>query len=119
MWPSIGAGRFRAEGRCGSSGLVWARGIPSSGRYTMTLWGRLEECGYAAAARPFRLHVTIGRVKQIAHEDAAQMRAVLDTVSLAVPRWLVGRVVLYESRLSTRGSTYHVLTSWPLRARPA
>jgi len=79
--------------------------------------GRLEECGYPAADRPFRPHVTIGRVKRVGQADATHIRVVLDTVPLAVPRWTVGRVVLYESRLSTRGSTYHVLTSGPLSSR--
>lgn len=106
----------------GSLRVIWlgvGEGYPQLLALHDDVVGRLEECGYPAAARPFRPHVTIGRVKQIAHEDATQIRAVLDTVSLAVPRWLVGRVVMYESRLSTRGSTYHVLTSGPLRARPA
>ena len=80
--------------------------------------GHLKESGYAVAARPFRPHVTIGRVTRLGHADASQIRAVLETISLAVPRWLVGRVVLYESRLSSRGSTYHVLTSGPLGSRP-
>ena len=79
--------------------------------------GRLEECGYPAADQPFRPHVTIGRVKRVGQADATQIRAVLDTIPLAVPKWTVGRVVLYESRLSTRGSTYHVLTSGPLGSR--
>ena len=81
--------------------------------------GRLKDSGYAVAARPFRPHVTIGRVKHLGHADASEIRAVLETIPLAVPRWHVGRVVLYESRFSSRGSTYDVLTSGPLRSRPA
>ena len=73
--------------------------------------GRLKGCGHAVAARPFRPHVTVGRVKQIGHAEATQVRTALETIPLAVPSWRVGRVVLYESRLSRRGPTYHVLTS--------
>jgi 2'-5' RNA ligase len=73
--------------------------------------GRLKESGDAVAARPFRPHVTIGSVKHLGHADASQIRAVLETIPLAVPTWLVGRVVPYEGRLSSRGSTYDVLTS--------
>ena len=80
--------------------------------------GRLKESGFAVAARPFRPHVTIARVKYLGHTDASQIRAVLETIPLAVPRWHVGRVVLYESRLSSCGSTYDILTSGPLRSQP-
>lgn len=80
--------------------------------------GRLNESGHAVTARPFRPHVTIGRVKHLGPTDARQVRSVCETIPLAVPRWCVGRVALYESRLTPRGSTYHVLTSGPLGSPP-
>ena len=80
---------------------------------------RLQGRREAVAARPFRPHVTLGRLKRVGRADAIQVRAVLETIPLAVPSWLVGRVVLYESRLCSIGPTYHVLTSGPLASRPA
>ena len=69
--------------------------------------GRLKESGFAVAARPFRPHVTIGRVTRTWDMRTPARSARSSRRSpLAVPRWLVGRVVLYESRLSSRGSTY-------------
>ena len=80
---------------------------------------RLQGRREAVAARPFRPHVTLGRLKRVGRADAIQVRAVLETIPLAVPSWLVSRVVLYESRLCSSSPTYHVLTSGPLASRPA
>lgn len=76
---------------------------------------RVARFGLSADAKPFRAHVTIGRVKRARHADTPGIRSVLDTMPLDATRWLVDRVVLYESRLSSQGSTYHVLTRGSLR----
>ena len=110
LFPSRGAPRVVWLGVCD--------GHSQLGALYDEVAGRLERCGYAAAARPFRPHVTIGRVKRTGPANATQIRAALETIPLAVPRWLVQRVVLYESRLSARGSTYHLLTSGPLGSQP-
>jgi 2'-5' RNA ligase len=79
---------------------------------------RLEACGVAAPMRPFHPHATIGRMKRAGRADAGLIRTVLDTIPVDVPRWLVGRVVLYESRLSAAGASYHLLTSGALGPLP-
>ena len=79
---------------------------------------RLERFGVAAPMRPFYPHATIGRMKGVGRADARLIRTVLETIRVDVPRWLVGRVVLYESRLSAAGASYHILTSGALGSLP-
>jgi 2'-5' RNA ligase len=76
--------------------------------------GRLQRCGVACDMRPFRPHVTIGRVKRASRSDGSSMRAVLWGLRPDVPPWVVDHVALYEARLSPQGSTYRVLASAPL-----
>lgn len=58
------------------------------------------------------------RGREAAPKTRLRIRAVLETARLEVPRWLVDRVVLYESRLSSSGPSYHTMTSGLLGAPP-
>lgn len=70
----------------------------------------LAAAGVPPEERPFRLHLTLGRVR----EGKADARAAL--AALAPPRgeWRVDRFQLIESRLGPAGPTYTVLESFPM-----
>ena len=77
---------------------------------------RLASVGCPPETRPFRAHLTLGRMKQWpARSRHAVVRALSD-VRPETPRWVIDRVTLYESRLTPRGARYHVLESAPLPA---
>ena len=68
---------------------------------------RLEPAGFDPDTRPFRAHLTLGRVKRLVGVSGGELRAVLAEHEPEPARWVVDRVTLYESRVSYRGATYH------------
>lgn len=73
---------------------------------------RLDAIGLPREDRPFRAHLTIGRVKG---PTGARLRAALAAARDAeAGRCTVSRVTLFESHLSPRGSTYSVVATSPL-----
>ena len=72
---------------------------------------RLAPVGFAPETRPFRAHLTLGRVRRQAAISGPALRAMLSGCGHETARWVVGRVTLYESRMSFRGATYHVVQS--------
>ena len=70
---------------------------------------RLEPLGFAPERRTYSAHLTVGRVRHARAPSGAQMREALQAVVVSSGRWLVDRVVLYESRLSSTGSSYQVV----------
>jgi 2'-5' RNA ligase len=78
---------------------------------------RVEEgvvrAGFAAADRPFRPHLTLGRVRGRAHPDLA-------AAALATAPFRVSEVVLFRSELRPRGAVHTPLERIPLGGeRPA
>ncbi len=75
---------------------------------------RLASVGFAPETRPFRAHITLGRMKRW----PARSRRDVDRALLAVgpegAGWLVDRLTLYESRRLQYGARYRVLESTPL-----
>jgi 2'-5' RNA ligase len=73
---------------------------------------RLETIGLPREDRPFRPHLTLGRVKGPAGQ---QLRHALEAARDAeVGRCTIDKVTLFDSRLSPRGSTYSVVAVSPL-----
>ena len=73
---------------------------------------RLEAIGLPREDRPFRAHLTIGRVKA---PTGPRFREALSAArNVAVGRCIVRGVTLFESRLSSSGSTYSVVATSPL-----
>ena len=72
---------------------------------------RLALVGFEPETKPFRAHLTLGRVKRRASISSRALRAVLSGCEAETARWAVTRVTLYESRMSFRGATYHVVES--------
>jgi RNA 2',3'-cyclic 3'-phosphodiesterase len=73
---------------------------------------RLDAMGVPRDDRPFRAHLTVGRVK--APTGPRFREALAAARDAAVGRCPVDRVTLFESRLSPRGSTYSVVATSPL-----
>jgi len=70
---------------------------------------RLRLAGFRQEVRSYRAHLTVGRVKQLSTAAAGPMRRAVGNVEIASHDWTVERVVLYESQLSPKGSTYRVV----------
>jgi 2'-5' RNA ligase len=67
---------------------------------------RLEQVGVAREARPFRPHLTIGRVKE---SGGLRSGWLADLAATPVARVRLTRVTLFESRLSAKGPEYNAL----------
>jgi 2'-5' RNA ligase len=67
--------------------------------------------GVAAEERPFRAHLTLGRMRQEARPE--QLRALGDALAGAAPpaplEWEAGRPTLFQSTLTPRGPVYRAL----------
>ena len=96
----------------GSPRVVWL-GVGEGGAELRNLHAetqeRLEPLGFAPERRPYSAHLTIGRVKQAKAASGARMREVLQATIVPSSRWLVDRVILYESRVSSKGASHHVV----------
>jgi 2'-5' RNA ligase len=74
--------------------------------------GELEREGFEFDKKPFRGHITLGRVKKEAkRKHRLELGKYLKKqAELEIPqRWLVDRVVIYESQLGSAGSEYKVI----------
>ena len=107
-----GAGAFPKPGR---ARVVWI-GAASGGEDLVGLAGAvagaLGPIGYEAEQRPFHPHLTVARLK--VPDDVGAVLAALGPEAVGEV-FTVGEVLLYESRLSPKGSTYSVLERFPLR----
>ena len=73
----------------------------------------LEPLGFAPERRPFRGHVTLGRVRS--PRGFAPLARELDAAAGATfGRWTASHVVLYRSHLRRTGSVYEALAVLPL-----
>ena len=96
--------------------VVWA-GVPVGAAALATLAGRIDAAmaalGFAPEGRPFRAHLTLGRVRSprgtaplAAHIAGAGPEAFGD--------WTAREVRLYRSHLRPSGATYEVVGAWAL-----
>ena len=116
FWVALsGAGAFPLAG---IPRVIWF-GLAAGGAELRTLHAevetRMEPLGLRPERRPYHAHLTIGRVKRATPAVGARIRDALRAVTLPPIRWLVDRVVLYESRLSSAGGSYYVLSHTTLR----
>ena len=109
-----GIGTFPVRG---TPQVVWA-GIGDGRAGFVALAGevsrRLAAAGVAPEGRPYRPHVTIGRVRDAAGLRAERWLDGMTTIPLG--RLTVRVVTLFESRLSPRGPAYVPLLDTPLDA---
>lgn len=80
------------------------------------LAGRLNRYGLETPSRPFRPHLTLGRVNRTVTDLGTALRSFVRAQVAANTRWRVGRVSLYESRLSPGGPAYRVVECESLRS---
>lgn len=78
--------------------------------------GRLASIGFDPEERPFRAHLTVGRVKQITRAAGETLRQAMAAATIPRGRWHVGDATLYRSTLSSAGPTYAPLVRSPFEA---
>ncbi len=107
-----GVGTFPPSGPPRVIWLGVSEGGPQLGALARAVNQRLDAIGLPREDRPFRAHLTIGRVKGPVGLRLREALAALREV--AVGRCTIARVALFESRLSPRGSIYSVVAASPL-----
>ena len=70
---------------------------------------RLVTAGFGPEARRFLVHLTLGRVNRKIAVSGPDLRTMLSQHEPETARWTVDRVTLYESRVSFRGATCHLV----------
>jgi 2'-5' RNA ligase len=95
--------------------VVWVGVDPEGSLDRLAGWveDRVVESGLPAERRPFRVHLTLGRVRsERGHVPREALAARSEQVYGAVP---VERIVVFESRLTPTGARYTPLDTVPLR----
>lgn len=109
---AAGVGAFPSAAR---PKVVWAGIEGSLDALVASIEHGLVALGHPPEARPFRAHVTLGRVRR--PRALGVLRAAIE--GLGRPRfgaWTAREVVLYRSHLRSTGSVYEVLAQVPLSA---
>ena len=96
--------------------IIWtgfdAHGGDVLGLLQKTIEKEMEELGFAADPRPFQPHITIGRVKS---DATVSLAAVTDALQGHVfGKSHIRDIALFESRLTSMGPVYDVLSRFPL-----
>jgi RNA 2',3'-cyclic 3'-phosphodiesterase len=96
--------------------VVWAGivdGLRELGLLASGVADALEPLGFAPERRPFRGHVTLGRVRS--RRGFSPLARELDAAArVTFGRWTASHVVLYRSHLRRTGSVYEALAVLPL-----
>jgi 2'-5' RNA ligase len=111
-----GTGAFPGDRRIR---VVWAgvaRGGEALAALAAALEGATEPLGFAPERRPFRPHVTLGRVRL--PKPAPDLAAALQhRRGAALGAWTPAAVTLVESLLGPSGARYRPARRWPFAAR--
>ena len=106
--------RFRGIGAFPNPGrarVIWA-GIVEGAEELTEMAARVEAAcethGFEREGRPFRAHVTLGRVRRPAANPALEA-AMGEQVELELGEARVDRALLMKSELSRGGAVYHIL----------
>jgi 2'-5' RNA ligase len=100
----------------GAPRVIWigdSRGTTPAEAVQRELAERLKAVGVPAETRPFRAHLTLGRFRESGGREDGQVIREL-TVEPIGPL-LVDHLTLYESHLSSRGSSYDALVRVALK----
>jgi RNA 2',3'-cyclic 3'-phosphodiesterase len=91
--------------------VIWAGvpgGAPELPALAAAVEGAMAPLGFPAEARPFRAHVTIGRVRT-PRPAPALAAALAAAARMPFGRWTAAEVVLYRSQLRPSGAVHSVL----------
>ena len=98
--------------------VIWA-GVHSGGSHLERLYAALsrvlEETGFKTDNRPFKSHVTIGRIKS--GDAAAVIECLEESDKEVFGRSKIRDLLCYRSDLHAAGADYHLLWSLPLLGR--
>ena len=112
-----GTGSFGPGGRIR---VVWA-GVEEVTGALAGLQAAIEEglvpLGFPKEDRPFHPHLTLGRLRDPA-KDEALAASLAGLAEFDGGAFLADRVVLYSSVLTPSGPVYGVVQTWPLEALP-
>jgi 2'-5' RNA ligase len=76
----------------------------------------LAVVGFEPERRPFRPHLTLGRVRdEIPTRQRAEIEVAVGKMAVPPSAWRTAQVSLMRSRLTTAGASYEVLATFPLR----
>jgi len=101
--------------------VIWAGitdGLRDLGSLAAAVERAVEPLGYAPERRPFRGHVTLGRVRS-PRGFGRLARAIEGGKRTGYGTWKVSHVVLYQSHLRSTGSVYEPLATLSLAASVA
>jgi 2'-5' RNA ligase len=97
--------------------VVWAGivvGVAELAELAAAIERALGPLGFPSEARPFRGHVTIGRVRSPRGRERLA-NAVTTAAALELGAWKVREAVLYRSHLRPGGAVYEALARLPLK----
>ncbi|HTM03213.1 MAG TPA: RNA 2',3'-cyclic phosphodiesterase [Vicinamibacterales bacterium] len=107
------AGVFLSRGKPHVLWLALHAGVDALQQLEKEVSARLDPLGIPREERPFRPHLTLGRVRDPA---GLHIRGLIDGIAApASARGRVDAITLFESRLSPKGPTYIALQRTPLR----
>jgi RNA 2',3'-cyclic 3'-phosphodiesterase len=92
--------------------VIWiglAEGIDGAAASHDAVEARLQTIGLEPEERPFRAHVTLGRVREIRPPQAAALREAMDRLRIDPAPATVTHATLYRSHLSPKGARYEPL----------
>ncbi len=76
----------------------------------------LAVVGFEPERRPFRPHLTLGRVRdEISTRNRAEIEVAVGKVTVPPVSWRTAQVSLMRSRITAQGASYEVLATFPLR----
>ncbi len=76
----------------------------------------LAVVGFEAERRPFRPHLTLGRVRdEIPTRQRAEIEVAVGKMAVPPATWRTNQVSLMRSRLTPTGAQYEVIATFPLR----
>ena len=74
---------------------------------------RLLPLGFAPVERPFNAHLTLARIKEVPRDAAHAARGILMALEVPPARGRVDHATVFQSLLSSKGSTYRALRQVP------
>lgn len=110
-----GLGAFPAPAR---PSVLWAglaEGAEELGRLAARVEREMAQAGFPPERRPFKPHLTLGRVREGAFVPGAVQEGLARAAGQEFGRFSVERVVLMKSELTPRGPIYSIYGSASLR----